>query len=127
MPTILCQECGEQAYRYFKTCVRCQPCASIATAVSMQASSRVHRAVAVGLLPDLRTGNVACADCGKQAFAYDHRDYSKPLVVDPVCRSCNGKRGAAAPLATALIESLRFRCQYLTRAHEALLAARKVA
>jgi len=37
-----------------------------------------------------------CMDCGTQAVEYDHRDYSKPLDVDPVCHSCNSKRGKAA-------------------------------
>lgn len=36
-----------------------------------------------------------CVDCGKRAHDYDHRDYSKPLEVEPVCRSCNLKRGPA--------------------------------
>lgn len=35
----------------------------------------------------------ACVDCGAVAEVYDHRDYSKPLDVQPVCRSCNLKRG----------------------------------
>lgn len=38
-----------------------------------------------------------CVDCGKQAQCYDHRDYRKPLMVEPVCKSCDGKRGAGAP------------------------------
>ena len=29
------------------------------------------------------------------AYDYDHRDYSKPLEVDPVCRRCNQMRGPA--------------------------------
>jgi hypothetical protein len=37
----------------------------------------------------------ACADCGKPATDYDHRDYRKPLEVEPVCHSCNLKRGPA--------------------------------
>jgi hypothetical protein len=36
-----------------------------------------------------------CADCGKQARDWDHRDYTKPLEVQAVCRSCNQHRGAA--------------------------------
>lgn len=36
-----------------------------------------------------------CVDCGEPATHYDHRDYNKPLDVQPVCRSCNKKRGAA--------------------------------
>lgn len=38
-----------------------------------------------------------CADCGEPATCYDHRDYNKPLAVDPVCNSCNGIRGPALP------------------------------
>lgn len=34
-----------------------------------------------------------CADCGVRAEVYDHRDYLRPLDVEPVCRSCNKKRG----------------------------------
>lgn len=33
-----------------------------------------------------------CVDCGGKAREYDHRDYSKPLAVDPVCRPCHVKR-----------------------------------
>ena len=36
----------------------------------------------------------ACVDCGGPANQYDHRDYSRPLDVVPVCRDCNFKRGA---------------------------------
>jgi len=55
----------------------------------------VHRAVKAGVLPDLSTGEYACTDCGGVASEYDHRDYARPLDVDPVCRSCNRKRGVA--------------------------------
>lgn len=41
-----------------------------------------------------------CTDCGKPATEYDHRDYRKPLDVEPVCRSCNLKRGPALPYRT---------------------------
>jgi hypothetical protein len=37
-----------------------------------------------------------CVDCEKPATAYDHRDYRKLLDVQPVCRTCNYKRGPAA-------------------------------
>lgn len=29
----------------------------------------------------------ACVDCGKPAQCYGHRDYSKPLDVEPVCKA----------------------------------------
>ena len=51
-----------------------------------------------GLLPML-DGSVPCVDCGKPAHSYDHRDYEKPLDVEPVCRSCNRRRPRAEPLA----------------------------
>ena len=44
--------------------------------------------------------SLTCVDCGRQARDYDHRDYSRPLDVQPVCRSCNLRRGPALiPLA----------------------------
>jgi len=52
-------------------------------------------AVAIGVLPSLRSGAVPCQDCGKPATQYDHRDYAKPLEVEPVCGRCNLKRSAA--------------------------------
>ena len=39
----------------------------------------------------------SCVDCGRDAENYDHRDYSKPLDVVPVCVSCNHHRGSALP------------------------------
>ncbi len=56
----------------------------------------VAAAVRFGDLIDLKTSEVACADCGCRACEYDHRDYMKPLQVDPVCRSCNAARGEGA-------------------------------
>jgi hypothetical protein len=58
------------------------------------ASSAVKAAVDRGVLARL-DGSIACTDCGNPACQYDHRDYSRPLDVDPVCRSCNKKRGTA--------------------------------
>jgi hypothetical protein len=58
------------------------------------AHSAVRRAVKNGLLPRL-DGTIKCVDCGDPAKQYDHRDYSKHLEVNPVCRSCNLRRGPA--------------------------------
>lgn len=57
------------------------------------AKRKVYIAVRSGFLSKASTH--ICADCGKQAFCYDHRDYSQPLKVEPVCRTCNQKRGPA--------------------------------
>ncbi len=45
-----------------------------------------------GVIPPL-DGNIPCADCGKLARDWDHRDYLLSWRVEPTCRSCNVKRG----------------------------------
>lgn len=58
-----------------------------------------HRFVAVavrcGFLSKL-DGSQPCVDCGHPATCYEHRDYARPLDVEPVCRSCNATRGMGA-------------------------------
>jgi hypothetical protein len=47
---------------------------------------------------ELRPANTyKCVDCGKQAFCFDHRDYRKPKMVDPVCKKCDCARGEGKP------------------------------
>ena len=48
----------------------------------------VTAAIYHGDLPRL-DGSVACVDCGRAAEEYDHRDYKKPMEVEPVCKACN--------------------------------------
>lgn len=55
----------------------------------------VWLAIKAGQLPPPKT--LICVDCGKGAFCYDHRDYRKPLAVDPVCKSCDSMRGPGKP------------------------------
>lgn len=55
------------------------------------AAVQVAKAVREGRLQPAK--NFACTDCGVPAVEYDHRDYSKPLAVEPVCRKCNSRRG----------------------------------
>jgi hypothetical protein len=62
----------------------------------ISAAAVVARAIKSGLLR--AASEFACSDCGKPAQQYDHRDYNKPLNVDPVCRSCNQLRGPAMPV-----------------------------
>jgi len=61
----------------------------------LKAVNAVALAKRRGDLPHLTDGKTACVDCGNPASVYDHRDYLKPLEVDPVCRVCNSKRGPA--------------------------------
>jgi hypothetical protein len=60
-----------------------------------QAHHAVYLAVKSGQLKSLHDGATACVDCGEGAKEYDHRDYDFPLQVEPVCTSCNRKRGPA--------------------------------
>lgn len=53
----------------------------------------VRKALKKGILK--RAKEFKCVDCGEPAFCYDHRDYLKPLEVQPVCRKCNWYRGKA--------------------------------
>lgn len=55
----------------------------------------VTTAIYHGDLPKL-DGSVPCVDCSAPAAEYDHRDYLKPLDVQPVCRACNQVRGPGA-------------------------------
>lgn len=66
------------------------------TSGSSQASRSVHTAIKKGLLPPI-TKDTKCVDCGAAALVYDHRDYNRPLSVEPVCCKCNVRRGAAIP------------------------------
>jgi hypothetical protein len=59
----------------------------------VEANRTINAAINRGDLPKAKT--LTCTDCGEPAHDYDHRDYTKPLVVAPVCRPCNLRRGPA--------------------------------
>ena len=101
---------NDQRRDYLLTCIDCRGLFTAGTCKSQrcfecrqewEASLRdgcrgAHRAV----MEAIRTGVLKpayaflCADCrNEHAEVYDHRDYSKPLDVDPVCRRCNALRG----------------------------------
>lgn len=60
-----------------------------------KAGAIVLQAVIDGKLPHPRT--LRCKDCAHWAKLYDHRDYDKPLKVEPVCWRCNKLRGPEGP------------------------------
>jgi hypothetical protein len=64
-----------------------------------EAAYKSHKYVAAsirdGYLP--KPSTLTCLDCGASAQVYDHRDYNRPLDVEPVCHACNVKRGPAKP------------------------------
>jgi hypothetical protein len=45
-----------------------------------------------------------CRDCGRPAWVWDHRYYSEPLVVEPVCGPCNRARGPALDIAKMITD-----------------------
>jgi hypothetical protein len=57
------------------------------------AHKMVELAVRLGYLKPV--SECLCVQCGAQATDYDHRDYNKPLEVEPLCRGCNVTRPPA--------------------------------
>ncbi len=52
-----------------------------------RATRLVNYAVKTGKLPHISTQS--CVHCGQEATEYHHPDYSRPLDVVPLCRSCH--------------------------------------
>ena len=71
----------------------CADCSKEREPLMRSAVAAVNRAVRMGALPHVK--GKLCVDCGAPAHDYDHRNYSRPLDVEPVCRSCNLRRGPA--------------------------------
>lgn len=86
-------KCGFTAPAGVEQSEVCRLCLPVGTAqdTALRATSLARR---YNLLPTL-DGLVRCTDCPKPATDYDHRDYDKPLSVEPVCHGCNIKRGPA--------------------------------
>ena len=73
-------------WHHLTTKPHCQKCKT-------SAASSIWKAIRAGVLA--RADCFLCADCGGAARDYDHRDYSKPLEVVPLCHGCNLRRGPA--------------------------------
>jgi hypothetical protein len=97
MATRICERCGGEFDRHAPVVRFCFPCTKQRDKDSgaYLAHQAVSAAVRRGDMP--RASEFPCVDCAKPARDYDHRDYSKPLDVQPVCRSCNKLRGPAIP------------------------------
>jgi len=90
--SFVCPLCSEKSERKGNGHAYCLKCMPLANRIKSVASQAVKKAIKEGILPKI-TSETKCVDCGKSAFCYDHRDYTKPLKVVPVCASCNYNRG----------------------------------
>lgn len=98
-PEKTCPDCGTH-YRklYSRKCPTCQLTSYIYRAYatgSALAMAAVFKAKNAGKLQP--ASSFPCVDCGAPAEHYEHRDYNRPLDVEPTCRSCNYRRGNAKP------------------------------
>lgn len=81
-------------------CARCGP-ADIERGLGKDTAARELRlAIRDGRVPHWR--GMSCVDCGAAAIGYEHRDYNKPLCVEPICGRCNILRGPAIPRVGAI-------------------------
>lgn len=71
----------------------CRRCSDAVSALRGVAVVEVARAIRHKEIEPASAYN--CTDCGAPAESYDHRNYIKPLSIEPVCRGCNTKRGPA--------------------------------
>lgn len=71
----------------------CAECRGRHNADALRAICEVMKAVNRGELAPAQ--ELMCTDCPKPASVHDHRDYLRPLSVEPVCRTCNMRRGRA--------------------------------
>lgn len=90
---LVCVDCGGDKSRFHRMTQRCAPCGKVFYAAMRVANQITNDARRRGLIAPAR--GQLCVDCGAPATELDHRDYSKPLEVEAVCRPCNFKRGPA--------------------------------
>lgn len=92
---VVCAACGKTyvTHRLARNNSRCLYCAITYAMAKARCEQAVARAIKRGDLA--RPHLFGCTDCDQQAEVYDHRDYSRPLEVAPVCRGCNTRRGPA--------------------------------
>lgn len=87
-----CAFCGDKLSKTRQNRSFCSAtCTQVANFILNRAGLLVRMAVAQGAIPNAK--RLICSGCGRRAFAYDHRDYTKPFLIKPVCRECNGKLG----------------------------------
>lgn len=93
-PSFKCFHCQHEFYvRKTRAKLFCVDCEAEADRQKSRAVQRVKLAIKRG---DIQPPtNFSCVDCKKPATCYEHRDYGRVLDVQPICASCNRKRGPA--------------------------------
>ena len=105
----VCAGCGDQFAQTSggRRASRCGVCRTEMHQFRLHGSGRY--ASNLKLRSAIRHGHVKpaiefkCVDCGVPAQCYDHRDYNHPLSVEPVCFTCNVRRGSAISLRRDVI------------------------
>lgn len=97
---VVCVDCEAPVYPVrpgVRTQLRCPKCCNsrerAMTVARGTVANMVRAAVLRGQL--MPASAYWCTDCERPACDYDHRDYTRPFDVDPVCRRCNVRRGHA--------------------------------
>ena len=90
---LTCLSCSRTEPRGSKLAIFCFECAEQRRIEQRRALMRVREAVKRGHMQPARAHD--CVDCGAPASGFDHRDYTLPLQIEPVCAACNKRRGPA--------------------------------
>lgn len=105
-----CGYCGKAAFgNSLKNGALCDSC-QFARVQEQQEAYRVFRlAVMDGLIRRLPDGETACIHCDAPATCWEHRDYRKPIDVQPACDSCNTRLGRGMTAVEAFFCAARTR------------------
>lgn len=103
-PSLVCVVCDGAMPR--SRAYTCMTCHHGCTEVLNDARTKIINAIAKQIrLGELKPAKEClCVDCGAAAHDYEHRDYTKPLDVVPVCRGCNKRRGPASGIQELIRE-----------------------
>jgi hypothetical protein len=91
--TFKCMRCNSQSTRHTQAQDVCESCQKEHLKEGSKASAILNNYIKKHAFS--KATEKLCVDCGCRAHVHDHRDYTKPLEVDPVCFSCNSIRGMA--------------------------------
>ena len=94
-----CVICGNPKPSKLVIASYCSTCRGVVASIQAEA----HKAMRLQGVPRV---SGSCVDCGRPATCYDHRYYSMPFEVDPVCSRCNTNRGPALDVVALARERL---------------------